>query len=484
MARTFYQRLPIDSAALLAGESSRTFAHSTALLVFAPGPLARDDGGVDLDAIRATLEARLAAVPRARQKLRRVPFENHPVWVDDPDFNLEYHLRHTSVPRPGDTEQLRRMVARIHAQRLDRSRPLWECWVLEGLAGGGFALLWKTHHVAIDPDSGPDLLEALLTDAPDTPTPPAASYRPRPMPSAYELVRDEVVRGARIPRRALERLLHTLRRPEPLRHELEARAREVARLLGYTMRPRNETPLSGPAGPHRRFDRLVVPLADARRVRRALGGTTSDVLLATLAGAVHHFFRQRLVNPATVDFRVSLPVSLDDPAAREAGREAMGEWIVELPIWERDAAERLARIRASTQALRAASPARGVRASASEARWTVSRRLALGARAVSPRLPIDLALVNVPGPRRPLYLCGARLLEAFGLAPLRGDHALAVTVISCEDRLCFGLNADFDRVPDLHRFTAALERSFAELARAAGEAPALELVREAGARSS
>lgn len=481
MARTFYERLPIESAALLAGESSRAFAHSTTLLVFAPGPLARDDGGVDLEAIRRVIEARLAAVPRSRQRLRRVPFENHPVWVDDPDFNLEYHLRHTSVPRPGDAEQLRRMVARIHAQRLDRSRPLWECWVLEGLGGGGFALLWKTHHVTIDPSSGADLLESLLSADPDAATPPAASYRPRAMPSAYELVRDEVVRQARIPRRLLEGALHTLRRPEPLRHELEARARGIARLLGYTVRPRNETPLSGPAGPHRRFDRLVLPLADARRVRRALGGTVTDVLLATLAGAVHHFFRERLVNPATLDFRVSTPVSLDDPAARDAGREDVGEWIVELPIWERDPAERVARIRPQTQSLRAASPALGVRTIVDVARWTGSRRMVLGARAVSRRLPIDLALVNVPGPRSPLYFRGARLLEAYGLAPLRADHALGVTVLSYDGRLCWGLNADFDRIPDLHRFAAALERSFAELLRAADEGPGLALVHDADA---
>lgn len=479
MVRTFYERLPVESAALLAAETSRATAHSTTLLVFEAGPLGHAGGGVDFGAIRGAVEARLAAVPRARQRLRRVPLENHPVWVDDPDFNLEYHVRHTSVPRPGDADQLRRMVARIHAQRLDRSRPLWECWVLEGLAGEGFALLWKTHHAMIDAASGPDLLETLLSVDPDAPAPAAASYRPRPVPSAWELVRDEVVRQARIPRRGVEGLLRVVRRPETLQHELEARAREIARLLGYTMRPRSDTPLSGPVGPHRRFDRLVLPLADARRVQRALGGTVHDVLLAVLAGAVHHFFRERLVNPATVDFRVSTPVVLDDPAARDAGREEVGEWIVELPVWERDPTERMARIRSQTRALRAAAPVRGARALADTPRWTGSRRLALGARAVSRRLPIDLALVDVPGPQAPLFLGGARLLEAFGLAPLRGDQALSVTVLSYDGRLCWGLDADFDRLPDLERFTAALERSSDELLRAVEASPRLALVRDA-----
>src|SRR5882672_8413337 len=145
MPRTFYERLSNESAALLSAESSRSLAHCSALLVFEPGPLAAAEGGVAFEAIRAAVEARLALVPRTRQKLRWIPLEDHPIWVDDPNFNLEYHVRHTSLPRPGNEEQLRRLVARIHAQRLDRSRPLWECWVIEGLEHARAALLWKTH---------------------------------------------------------------------------------------------------------------------------------------------------------------------------------------------------------------------------------------------------------------------------------------------------------------------------------------------------
>ena len=478
MPRTYYERLSLEAASFLEREGSRTFAHSAVLLVFEPGALARADGGVDFEAIRSGIEARLASVPRARQKLRWIPFENHPIWVDDPDFNLEYHLRHTSLPRPGGEEQLRRMVARIHAQRLDRSRPLWECWVLEGLEGGRFAMLWKTHHCMVDPSSEGDLIEALLSAEPDPPEPRPRGYKPRPLPSAFELVRDEVVRQARVPRRALERTRATLCRAG-WRHDLELRARGVAKLLGYSIRPRSDHPLAGPTGPHRRFARGVVPLAALQAVHRALDAPLHDVLLAALAGAVRTFFLERLVNPATVDFRVSAPVTLDRESG-DAREETVGEWIVEMPIWERDPRERVARIRAQTERLHAASPALGARTLVSLAAWTGSRRLSLGAQAVSQRLPVDLAVVNLPGPQTPLYFRGARLVEGFGIAPLRADHALSVAILSYDGRLCWALNADFDRLPDLDRFAAALAGSLDELRRAAQSPPSLSVVQNAG----
>jgi len=471
MPRTYYERLSAESAGFLWAESSRAFAHSAVLLVFEPGALGGAECGVDFEAIRSGVEARLARVPRARQKLRWIPFENHPIWVDDPSFNLEYHLRHTSLPRPGSEDQLRRMVARVHAQRLDRSRPLWECWVIEGLEGGRFAMLWKTHLCMVDPASGADLLETLLSAESYPPAPRVASYRPRPMPSAFELVRDEVVRQARLPRRAFERVSDALRRPD-WRHELEQRARGVAKLLGYSIRARTDTPLSGPTGPHRRFARWVVPLGEAQQIHRALGAPLHDVLLAVLAGAIHRFFHERLVNPATVDFRVSAPVSL----ATGTEQEDVGEWIVELPIWEKDPVARVERIRQQTETLHAANPALGARTLAGVAEWTGSRRLALGARAASRRLPVDLVLVNLPGPQTPLYFQGALLLEGFGIAPLREDHALGVSVMSYDGKLCWGLNADFDRLPDLDRFAAALAASFAELAQAAKPRPKLAVV--------
>jgi WS/DGAT/MGAT family acyltransferase len=191
MPRYAYERLSDRSAAFLANETPSSVAHAASIQIFEAGPLASQHGGVDFEAIRRGIEARLQLVPRLRQKLRWIPFENHPVWVDDREFNLGYHLRHTSLPRPGGFTQLEVMAARIMAQRLDRSRPLWECWVLEGHEGGRFALIFKTHHCMIEA-AGSDLLEVLLSADPDAPDPDPLPYTPRPPPSARELVVEEM----------------------------------------------------------------------------------------------------------------------------------------------------------------------------------------------------------------------------------------------------------------------------------------------------
>src|SRR3990172_890644 len=229
MARTSYQRLSHESAVLLERETSRNYHHAGATLVFEPGPLARADGGIDFEAIREAIESRLERLPLDRSKLRWIPFENHPVWVDDREFNLDYHLRHTSLVRPGASEQLRKLAARVQAQRLDRSRPLWECWVVEGLEGGRFALVLKTHH-ALAEGNEPDLLEAVLSVDPEESYDPAEPFRPRPMPSAFEPVRAEVLPQAGLRKRAVGRRRGQGR---PRRREaLRGRAESFAGMLG------------------------------------------------------------------------------------------------------------------------------------------------------------------------------------------------------------------------------------------------------------
>lgn len=480
MARAYYERLSPESASLLLVESSRTFSHSAATLTFDPGPLARPDGGVDFPAIRAAIESRLHRVPRFREKIRWIPFEQHPIWVDDHDFNLDYHVRHTSLPRPGGMEQLRNLSARIQAQPLDRRRPLWECWVAEGLAGGRFALIFKTHHALVE-GSGADLLEVLLSPDPDEDAHDAPAYRPRPIPSAAELVLDEVVRGARLPRQAWERLRTFAAGTDDLPGELLSRVEGVARLLGYSLRRGPETPLDGRVGPHRRFHTLDLSLADARTVRRRLGGSINDVLFTALTGAVATFLRERYMNPATIDFRLATPMRLQQGGSDATG--SIGEWIVDLPIWETDPRARHAAVRERTGAAHRASPALGARTLFSLSRWTGSRLLALGAREASRRAPVDLTLTHVPGPEVPMFLRGARLQEAYGHAPLREHGALGIAIFSYDGRLCWGFNADFDLLPDLDRFVAAVEGSFRELVRVArGESRSLALVPAAGGR--
>src|SRR5262245_719406 len=457
MARYAYERLSQHSADLLQYETSRQFAHTCVLATFEAGPLGRADGGVEFPALRAAIEARLHIVPQYRRKLRRIPLENHPVWVDDHEFNLDYHVRHTSLPRPGGPAELRQVVGRVQAQRLDRSRPLWECWVLEGLEGGRFALLVKAHLALAE--AGGDLLEAVLSPDPADAFAAAAPYLPRPMPSAVELARDELLRQMRLPRQALRRALRLLRDGEEARAELRRRARRVARLLGYSFRPLQDMPLGGPVGPHRRCDTLVFQLDDARTVHRELGGSVHDVLLATVTGAVARYLRAHHVNPTTLDFRAAVPVSLRSGDRRQG----IGEWYLELPVWELDPVKRLERVRELTAKLNRSQPALGAAALASDGRWTGSRLLALGASAISDRAPEHLRFVNVPGAQQRLFLRGAALLEAYGMVPLADEAGVGIAVLSYQGRLCVGLNADFDRVADLALFREALEVSFREL---------------------
>ena len=459
MARYAYDRFSYESAALLGAESSRHFGHASTTLVFEAGPLARPGGGVDFDAIRSAIESRLHLVPVYRRKLRRIPFENHPVLVDDREFSLDYHLRHTGLARPGEMAQVQKVVARLQAQRLDRSRPLWECWLLEGLSGGRFALVMKQH--AVLAEFAGDLMQVLLSPDANEAFEPAPQFVPRPMPSAAELVRDEVLRQLRLPQKALRRFREFLRESDSVRRELGDRAQAVANLLGYSIRELRETPLSGEPGPHRRFETLVVPLADAKLVHNELGGSVHDVLLTAVAGAVGAYFRARHMNPAVLDFRAAVPVTL------RAGErnEGVSEWILDLPIWERDPVRRLEQVRQRTEELNRRSPALGARTLNSVAKWTSSRILAQSVRAISERAPVNVRIANVPGPQTPVYLRGAKLVEAYGTVPLARSGGLGIAMFSYDGKLCIGVNADYDRVADLDAFTALLADSLRELVR-------------------
>ena len=470
-APTYYERLSAESASFLLLDSTRTYGHSTTLLILENGVLARGASGVDFDAVRALLEARLHLAERYRQRLKWVPYEDHPVWVDDASFNLDYHLRHSALPSPGDITQLEKTAARIMAQRLDRNRPLWECWVLEGLEGDRFGLLLKTHAALLEDGGQAELLQMLLSPDPSEEIGEPEPFRPRPVPSGLELVRDEVFRRSALPRQAMRRLRNFAEESGNLRAEFMRRTHAVAKLLGYTIRPPRQTPLNGAIGPHRSFERYLLPLEDVRRVNAELGGSVHDVVLATVAGAVRRFLETRLVNPATLDFRISTPVSLDYD--KQGGD--VSAWTIELPLWERDPVKRFAMIREQTRAENDVQPGLAGKTLFSMARWSGSRLLTLGARSLSTHAGVNLNLLNVPGSKETLYFAGAPIVETYGLTPLSQGHGLGITVMSYAGTLYWGLNADYDLLPDLPRFAEGLEASFRELDRAVGR-PALEVV--------
>ncbi len=465
MSRYAYERLAFLDNSFLIMEGPTTPMHVAGTATYEVGSLRTPEGGIDIDRIRGYVNSRLHLIPRYRQRLAFVPLENHAVWIDDPHFNIHYHVRHTALPRPGDERQLKRLAARIMAQHLDRSKPLWEIWVVEGLeAGDSFAMICKIHHCMVDGMSSVDLLNVLLQPEPVDSFEPAPEWLPRPAPTSFELLRDAAYRYASLPFAIGRNLQDVVSQTRDPRSDLRARLRAVRDTLGTSFQSPSSTPLNQPIGPHRRFDWLAMDLARVKAVKNVVGGTLNDVVLATVAGAVRRFLERRRVHPEHLDFRVMAPVSVR--AAEERGRlgNRVSAWMVPMPLDERDPRRRLERIRETTSALKESKQALGAEVLAAVGEWTPSTLLSLGAQLATRRLPFNLVVTNVPGPQVPLYLLGARMLDNYGLVPLMDNLCLGIVLFSYAGKLCWGLTADWDLIPDLHDFVIDVERSFHELA--------------------
>jgi WS/DGAT/MGAT family acyltransferase len=470
MAHYSYDRLTALDTSFLILEKPNGYTHVASTQIFEAGPLRTEDGGIDFEAIRKAHAAVLHRIPRYRQVLRYVPLENHPVWVDDHDFDLDFHLRHTSLPRPGSDSQLKRLSARIMQQHLDRQRPLWETWVVEGLEGDRFALISKVHHCMIDGVSGVDLLQILLSPDPQARPEPPPQWIPRPQPSGLQLLRDELARRVRLPFEAVRDFRAFLHDAEDVRRELRVRARAVRETLGETLRSASQTPINGKIGPHRRFDWFTTEISEIRKIRDALGGSLNDVVLAIATGAFRRYLLERGVDVGQLDFRVLAPVSVRSEGERGALGNRVSAWVIPLPLSARDPRAQLAAISSRTATLKESKRAVGAEVLTRVAEWTPTTLLSLGARNASRLLPFNSVVTNVPGPRIPMYLLGARLVEAYPHVPLVDHMGLGIALLSCEGRLHWGINADYDLVPDLPDFVAALQGAFASLAALAAEA--------------
>ena len=468
MARYSYERLTALDNSFLLLEKSSSQMHVASTMIFDAGPLRRPDGGIDAEAILDHIAAALDRIPRYRQKLMYVPIEDGPVWVDDDQFNLDYHIRHTALPRPGTDAQLKRLSARVMEQRLDRRRPLWEMWIVEGLEDGRFAIISKVHHCMIDGVSGVDLLEILMSPEPSREIPEPRHFIPRPLPSRLELVEDELRRRVRLGLRALIDLPNLLNEIRDDRSQLVHRLRALAETLGASYGRATPTPLNQPIGPHRRFDWLTMQLAEFKALRKVLGGSLNDLVLTVVTGAVRRFLERRQVNPAEIAFRIMAPVSVRDESERGALGNRVSAWFVELPIGEPDPCAQLEKIRRITTELKSRRQAVGAAALTEVAEWTPSTLLALGARNVTRVLPFNMVVTNVPGPQFPMYTLGARLLEVHPQVPLLDNLGLGIALMSYNGKLCWGFNADYDVVPDLAGFVAGVRSSFEALQEAAG----------------
>lgn len=463
-----YDRLSALDRSFLIYESATGPMHVGGTATFDAAPLRGEHGGLDIDRIRSFIDSQLSRIPRYRQVVSRTPLGS-PLWVDDAHFNLEYHVRHTSLPRPGDDRQLKALTARLFSQALDRSKPLWELWFVEGVRGGErFAMISKVHHAMVDGISAVDLLEVLLSQEPKTDFVPAERWAARPAPSARDLARDDLLRAVRAPVGLATQAPALLDEARQKGSDLRAALRGMADLAFKTLRRPSETPLNRPIGPHRRCDWVSMPLDEVKGVHRALGGSVNDVVLTIVTGAVRRFLDRRGVDTRGLDFRVMTPVSVR--ARHERGKlgNRVSSWTVPLPIGELDPRRRLADIRETTSRLKREKNALGAELLTRMSGWAPATLLSMGSRLVWRNLPFNMVVTNVPGPQRPIYLLGAKMLDNFGLIPLTDYLGLAITLLSYAGQLCWGFTADWDLVPDLDVFVRAVQDAFAELREHAG----------------
>ena len=467
------ERLTPLEVSLLALDTLRTPAHVGTVAVLEPAP----DGGIDHDRLRAVIAGRLPYVPRYRQRVLTVPGRlAGPVWVDDEDFDLSFHVRPAALPRPGTPEQLRELVAQVMARRLDRSRPLWEVYVVEGLEGGRVALVEKSHLALVDGDDTVDLAQVLL-DAEPGPVAEGAppGWNPALEPSPTDLVVGALWESAQDPTRAVANL-------RGLVVGALGVAVTVGEVVGGTVgaglgalaedalrggRPPAGSPLAGPVSARRRFGTLRVPLADLQTVHTAHGATVNDVVLAVVAGGLRSWLLTRgELRGSRTTLRALVPRTvLEDVGGRSSLGVQVAPLLQPLPVGEADPLVRLHQVADGSKAHRDSGRAVDARTLTDIAGFAPATLHTLGARASAEtvRRPHDLLVTNVPGPQLPLHAAGGRLSATYPVVPLETGHLLAVGVTSYDGEVFFGLTADREAVGDLDVLLQGLEDALAEL---------------------
>ena len=426
--------------------------------------------GFDLDRLVGLITQRIAFVPRYRQRIKWVPGRlANPVWVDDEDFDISYHVRRSALPRPGSDAQLAELVARVQSRPLDRSRPLWEMYLVEGLAENRFAIISKTHHAMVDGVAAVDIGQVILDSNPVPRDPPMDTWRPAPEPSWAELVAGAVAENVRRPAAAIDSLrggvsevLHTAGKFAGAAGGLLAAATSAAR-------PAPESPLNVPIGEQRRYAMTALSLDDHRRIRKAHDCTVNDVVLATVAGALRAWLltRGEKVSSSTT-VRALVPVSVRPPQDDGGGAlsgNRVSSYLVDLPVGEPSAVMRLHQVSYRMQAHKETGQAVGAEALAGLAGFAPPTMHSLGARVASglSKRWFNLVVTNVPGPQQPLYAANARMLAAYPVVPLAKAQALSIGLTSYDGRVFYGLNADRDAMPDVGVLAQCLEDALTEL---------------------
>jgi diacylglycerol O-acyltransferase / wax synthase len=458
---------PID-ASFLHQEGPHSHMHIGGVMVVEGPPPSIED-------LLEQIRRRLHLVPRYRHKLASTALDSgRPVWVDDPNFNLEFHVRHTALPAPGGWEQLCDLTAQIFSQGLDRAKPLWEMWLIEGLDDGRFALISKNHHALIDGIAGVDLVTVLFDLSPEPPpfNGSGRPWQPHREPGATQLLAADlrgVLRGGLdIAQGAFGAVFH----PERAFSRARESAEGIGEIIWAALNPAPKTLLNMPIGPHRRFVGVTSELEDFKLIKNALGGTVNDVVLTIIAGALRTFLISRGVPTGGLELRALVPVSVRGADDHSSGGNRIVLMRGPLPVYISDPVERLRFVSHSMDGLKESKQALGAEVISGVQSFAPPTILAQASRINFSTRLFNLVVTNVPGPQFPLYVLGREMLHVHPVAFLAKGHALAIAIMSYNGQLNFGLLGDFDLLPDIDPIGESITEELAGLVSRARESTA------------
>ncbi len=417
---------------------------------------------------RDHIASRLHLVPRFRQKIRTVPFgQGRPVWVDDPYLNLDYHVRRTALPPPGSEDQLRVLAARIFSQQLDRSKPLWEIWLAEGLMENRFAVIGKTHHALVDGVSGVDITNVLYDTTPEPAGSPdtGPEWLPRPEPNTMKLLADAWLERATSPAEIVRGVRAVFRGPRRVASQVRDNLALTGKFVGAGLSaPR--TPLNVDIGPHRRFAWVTADLDEFKRIKNEFGGTVNDVVLTAVNGALGRYLRSRGFDTSELELRAMVPVSVRADEEHGALGNRVAAIMAPLPVWCEDPIRAEKMIHETMGDLKQSGQAVGAEILTGLADFAPPTIASQAARLQSAQRFFNLVVTNIPGPQFPLYVLGREMVALFPMVPLAQKQAVCVGIMSYNGKVHFGLIGDYEVMADIDSLALDLEDAIAELSKA------------------
>ncbi len=466
---------PLDASFIDVEDADPHASMAIALIAVFEGP------PPSYDEFLAFLAGRIPLVPRYRQKLRQVPFRlGPPVWVDDPHFDLRYHLRQTALPGPGGAAQLSRLVARVMGQRLDRDYPLWEYWLVTGLAGGRWAVITKVHHCMADGVSGTDMYRVVFDTSPEPSAPAVDDFVVSAEPSDLSLAARALTDALLLPVREYAALRGALARPGYIAAQATDTVRALLKLV-TSVHQATESSLIGPIGQQRHYTMARASLSEVKLVKREYGSTVNDVVLAAISGGFRALLLSRGEQPEPLMVPAMVPVSVRGKGEEGSYGNRVSALTADLPVHIADPVERLTAIMTQLSDLKAAKAATAGETLVSLGRYTpfpvASLAIRLGSRL--PQREIATVATNIPGPRQPLYGLGRMLVEIIPYVPISATVRTGVSIFSYRDDLFFGITGDYETAPDLDVLARGIENGVADLVAAARRQ---ELVRRNGHR--